>query len=152
MRTNRLSRLWLVIAAFMTVSCEKDAPQLVQSAPVETLEAYTVFASGLFNPRGLEFGPDGNLYVAEGGVGGTTSTVGQCEQVPFLGPYFGSPVGGRISRISPAGERTTVSDQFPSSIPTADPSVSGVADIGFCGKDLYALVTGGGCSHGVPQK
>jgi len=28
----------------------------------------TVFATGLVNPRGLKFGPDGKLYVAEGGV------------------------------------------------------------------------------------
>ncbi len=27
----------------------------------------TVFATGLVNPRGLTFGPDGKLYVAEGG-------------------------------------------------------------------------------------
>src|ERR1017187_4532681 len=31
----------------------------------------TVFASGFNNPRGLKFGPDGVLYVAEGGTGGT---------------------------------------------------------------------------------
>ena len=41
----------------------------------------TVFAGGLDGPRGLAFGPDGNLYVAESGPGGTNSTDGQCEQV-----------------------------------------------------------------------
>jgi hypothetical protein len=51
----------------------------------------TVFATGLNNPRGLHFGPDGNLYVAEGGLGGNDSTVGQCDQVvPPVGPYTGS--------------------------------------------------------------
>ncbi len=153
MKTKSLLQLGtFAIAASLILSCQKESPQAFQSGPDETFETYSVFATGLMNPRGLEFGPDGYLYVAEGGTGGTNSTVGQCEQVPFVGPYLGSPVGGRISKISPSGERTTVSDQFPSSQGAADPSVSGVGDIGFCGKDLYALVTGGGCSHGVPDK
>src|ERR1041385_9316888 len=71
--------------------------------------AVTVYASGLNNPRGLTFGPDGNLYLAEGGLGGSaTTTSAQCDQVPApVGPYSGG-FTSRISRIDSAGNRTTV--------------------------------------------
>lgn len=113
-----------------------------------------VFATGFNNPRGLEFGPDGYLYVAEGGTGGTNTTVGLCRQVPFpLGPVKGSPTGGRISKVSPAGVRTTVTDQLPSAMLSeiTGGDIIGVADVAFIHNQLYALIEGGGCSHGNPS-
>jgi hypothetical protein len=118
------------------------------------LPEVTVFATGLNNPRGLRFGPNGSLYVAEGGTGGTNSTIGLCDQVPFpVGPYKGSPTGGRISRINQWGVRSTVTDQLPSSqnneIVGGD--IVGVGAIAFVDNTMYALITGAGCSHGVPS-
>lgn len=52
------------------------------AAYAQTSPNVSVFATGFLNPRGLKWGPDGNLYVAEGGTGGNNSTVGQCQQVP----------------------------------------------------------------------
>jgi hypothetical protein len=78
----------------------------------------SVFASGFNDPRGVRFGPDGYLYVAEAGLGGTMSTAGQCTQVPGPpgpGPYTGG-FTARISKISPHGQVTTVMDGLPSAI------------------------------------
>jgi sugar lactone lactonase YvrE len=113
----------------------------------------TVFAEGLDNPRGLEFGPDGQLYVAEGGQGGTTSTEGECAQVvPPVGPYTGGD-NARISTLDADGQRTTVVEALPSTqtAATLGSLVSGVADIAFVEDTLYYLLASGGCSHGNPD-
>ena len=90
----------------------------------------SVFASGLNSPRGLKFGPDGYLYVAEAGLGGDISTVGQCEQViPPVGPYAGG-YSARILKISTSGIISTVVDNLPSSQNSMGDRV-GVADIDF---------------------
>src|SRR4051812_46088281 len=79
---------------------------------------FTVVASGFNNPRGLKFGPDGYLYVAEGGAGGGLSTVGLCDQAAGApagpGPYTGG-FTARISKIAPDGTVSTVADHLPSS-------------------------------------
>jgi secreted PhoX family phosphatase len=121
------------------------------AAVAQTSSNVSVFATGLNNPRGLKFGPDGNLYVAEGGAGGTTSTVGSCTQVVApVGPYTGG-FTSRISKITPDGTRTTVADNLPSDQTSAAQGslVSGVADVAFVGNTLYALLSGAGCSHGL---
>jgi len=170
---KRLTNVYIVFLGLMLllVSCRDNltttnsnsninsAPNLQANhkAKPEKLNnvSVSVFATGLNYPRGLKFGPDGYLYVAEAGVGGTNSTSSSaCEQVPVpIGPYSGSTTGSRISRINSSGVRTTYVDNLPSSQTSLASGnlTSGVADVAFIGNTLYAILAGAGCSHGVPS-
>ena len=155
-RNQTLTALTLVLSALALGSAFGQSARktgtnaFVQPAPTNV----SVFATGLNNPRGLKFGPDGNLYVAEGGIGGSDSTEGCCEQViPPVGPYAGSVTGSRISKIDANGVRTTAVDNLPSSQTSAAVGslISGASDVAFIGNTLYILLSGAGCSHGVSQ-
>jgi len=112
----------------------------------------TPFASGLKYPRGIKFGPDGQLYVAEAGAGGTSSTKGICPQVEFVpGPYHGG-FTARISKISPDGLTvTTVADGLPSAVEALG-DVIGIADVAFIGDTLYALSSGGAAPMDLTER
>src|SRR5262245_36015808 len=73
-----------------SVSVFFSALLILWSVTLFGLPTVTVVMSGLDNPRGLAFGPEGGLYVAEAGRGG------------------GGP--GRVIRVSPGGTRTVVID------------------------------------------
>lgn len=140
------------------ISCKKettkennidDLGQVAKPTPDPDPLIPSVFATGFNNPRGLKFGPDGNLYVAEAGIGGTSSTVGVCtpQVAPPFGPYLGSTTGGRISKVTMAGVRTTVTAQLPTA-KSARQDILGPSDVAFINNTLY-VVNNAGCSHGV---
>ncbi|RYZ60661.1 MAG: ScyD/ScyE family protein, partial [Chitinophagaceae bacterium] len=144
-------------------ACKKEArPGAVPANESEEITAkkkpsgtatVSVLYKGLNNPRGLKFGPDGNLYVAEAGTGGTQSTAGLCPLIqvaPPLGPFLGSPTSGGVSRITMGGQRTVITDKLPSSQDAlVPPSIMGPSDVAFLNNSLYVLIAGAGCSHGV---
>jgi hypothetical protein len=146
------------LAILVALAMAFGAAQIVSFSRASSVHAqpaasFTVFATGLSNPRGLAFGPDGGLYVAEGGPATNTllTTPADCQQVPVpVGPYTGGHTS-RISRISPAGVRTTVADKLPSSqtSPALGNLVSGVAALAFIDGQLYGVEAGAGCSHGL---
>jgi glucose/arabinose dehydrogenase len=56
----------------VTCACMCFCPAQIFAA--QTPSDATVIASGLLGPRGLSFGPDHDLYIAEAGSGGTNAT------------------------------------------------------------------------------
>jgi streptogramin lyase len=113
----------------------------------------TTYATGLTNPRGLTFGPDGHLYVAEAGVGGGTTAADIDPKCPaFVNVFspFAGGYSGRVIRVLPDGTTETVADNLPSVTDNTLTSF-GPTDVAFVGETLYVLIELGGCSHGLPE-
>jgi hypothetical protein len=107
----------------------------------------TVVASGLVNPRGFAWSPDGTLYVAESG------TPPASYRPPMGPPNPDAPavtnMNGRISRIGADGRRTTVVDNLPVFVGPVGDTI-GAAGLAFIGDRLYAIISAGP-KHGHPD-
>jgi sugar lactone lactonase YvrE len=154
--------LLLAVSALPSVALASEFPPAPSPAAGVTFE---VVANGLHDPRGLAFGPDNELYVAEAGT-----TVGVFVPPPPPAPnepptrtrcevYW--PVGpktpgfdGHITRIAHDGTAQVVAENMPSA--AANRLIGGdrlgVAALAFRGQRLYAMVNGGGCSQGHPSE
>jgi hypothetical protein len=141
------------VAGSRTLS-EGDAPAMASGfwQPCDCGPDWEVFATGLTNPRHMRVGPDGLLYVAEAGVGGTQLAPADCpldNMFNQTAPYMGG-LTGRVSRIHRDGRVETVVEGI-ASVVDGTSEVLGASDIDWIGNTLYVLTEGGGCTRGLPD-
>jgi len=140
-----------IAIAFVVVGSVAAASRPSAPARLPGSVDISIFASGLNDPRGLTFGHDGHLIVAEGGSGGgSLSTIGLCDQVsPPVGPFVGGN-SGRILGFSAPETSIVIASGLPST--EASPAIGGdkssAAAVAFQGQELFTLISGAGCSHG----
>ena len=146
-----------VLTALLLVSSgtlHADAPGPAGAASRSSRgPSVTTYATGFTNPRGLTFGPDGSLYVAEAGTGGDQTPAdidpGCPVNVNIYSPYTAG-YSGRVTRVRPNGRKQIVAANLPSMTDAYGGSY-GPTDVAFIGDQLYVLIEMGGCSHALPD-
>jgi hypothetical protein len=97
-----------------------------------------VVATGLANPRGMAFGEDGALYIAEAGVGGE----GPCAMGPEGNEECFGESGG-VTRVS-NGSQERVLDGLASRAAEGGSNATGPNDVALAGDTIYVLMGFGG--------
>jgi hypothetical protein len=155
---NRFTRytatVLTALACAGTGTLHADTPaRAAASKPAAKGPTFTTYATGLTSPRGLTFGPDGLLYVAEAGVGGgdvPSDIRPGCQEIFNVYSPYTAGYSGRVLRVRRDGTTEIVADGLPSA--TDGTGVSfGPTDVAFIDGTLYVLIEMGGCSHALPE-
>lgn len=126
----------LALAQEATPLASPEATPAVQMPPPP---AYAeVVATGLANPRGMAFGPDGALYIAESGVGGE----GPCATGPEGDTQCYGTSGGVTKVMNGTAER--VVNGLASIAAPGGMQATGPNDVSLSGDNLYVLIGLGG--------
>lgn len=119
------------------ISILEQALTYLEPAETPQLSQIEVLASGLDSPRKLSFGPDGALYVAEAGRGGTGASI-PSPSVPGAVLSYGAT--GAITRIQ-NGVAERVVTGLPSLALPDGSDAAGVNDIEFdADGNAYAII------------
>lgn len=144
MLLNRVFQGFVIVSLLVTMVLGGGLARAQEPEPLS--DNVSTFATGLVYPRGLEFSPDGSLYVAEAEPGEDTEISGVCP-----GGY-GSPVmpyhigmTSQVSKIKPTGKRTTIVVRLPAARDQSGDG-SGPNELTFLGDTLYVV-----CSQGIPN-
>lgn len=141
----------IVVALLGMAACDrspvdvgtKSNPALTGGAGLAEAATTSVVMSGLDNPRGLAFGPEGALYVAEAGRGGA----GPCVLLPRGVLTCYGPTGA-VSRLW-RGDQQRIATGLPShAVPSGE--ATGPHDIALLGRGAARVTIGLGL-EGLPR-
>lgn len=131
------------------------ASPVVAASPQVSSPGISLFAGGLFNPRGMAWDSDGTLYVALAGTGGSTaySSAESNEATPV--PSF---AGKTASVVKIVQRDDVVTLGCPVIVASGLPSTRGMsghdqgpADVAFLEGNLYVLQDGGDAAMLFPE-
>jgi hypothetical protein len=111
---------------------------LAADSPPATAHSFQVVMKELDNPRGLAFGDDGALYVAEAGSGGS----GPCLSLRGLPPMCAGRTGA-VTRLYKGVQRRIVTD-LPSYAPAGGEGATGPHDVSVRDRAIYVTIGLGG--------
>ncbi|WP_199239780.1 MULTISPECIES: ScyD/ScyE family protein [Kribbella] len=113
---RRTMIIGIALSTGLSLAVLPATPAVSQDSP------WQVVASGLDSPRGLAFGPNGTLYVAEAGVGGTSP----CLPHPLGQICYGAT--GAVTEVK-RGHQNRVLTGLPSFALQGTPEVFGPSDV-----------------------